>query len=432
MMTGPSPNLVPTTPRQRRRVRRSGSRGVRIDRAVGAVEVERPISSDDVRQIASQGYPVWESIEAMQLRNRRITAAYSDLSERLTALFAGSGARRDANWCTYSLWSSKSVGTWIEKDAVPEPLRELRRVPAVLRKALLGLTRWLLQRSNGCSYRCLAAGNRFVFLESAFAIALFLEEFGSIDRERDEPDELHWSRYWDRLAGIVGELSLLDPSWLVTEAPDLNDLRLGLSQYYQALFTADPDQRAELVLAGNLLIVAYEQRRVDGYVAASLALFTNRAMRNLIRHRSGAMKGPLLRWPSSLYARMMTRGLVLNLPDEQLKIGRRIPPPRTGGPLFPRDLDEITLPLLQALLTRYDLTDRKGRQRRTRDWTSYDQRMNYITNLFRSRQQHAALFSRPFPPEVEKALLAGRLEPEPIATPSEDAAVRVVVAREAP
>jgi hypothetical protein len=370
--------------------------------------VSRPISSDDVRDIASKGYPLWEPIPAMQLRNRRITVAYADLSERLATLIAGGDPRRDVNWCTWSLWSSRSIGTWIEQDAVPRPLLRLRRVPAVVRRGLIRAARWLLQRGNGASYRCLAAGNRFVFLEAAYAVALFLEEFADVSRDR--PDEDRWDRYWAQVARAVADLSQLDPSWMLTEAPEPSDLRLGLRQYYDALFTTDPDERSELVLAGNLLIVAYEQRRVDGYVSAALALFTDRALRNLVRHRSGAVRG-WLGLPSRLYARVMTRGLVLETADEELRIGQPLPPPSgpPSGPLFPRDLEQVSLPILQALLTRYDRSNGKAHRRRARDWTSFEDRMSYITNVFRSRQQCQSLFAPPFPPEVEAELLAGRL-----------------------
>jgi hypothetical protein len=411
-MIGPPTSLVPTTSRQRERATSADRRRPGVDQAV--VAVRRPIGPDDVWRIGSRGYPLWESIETMQLRNRRITLAYGYLAERLADLLARDDERRDATWCTFACWSSKTVGNWIETDAVPEPLRRQSRIPRFILHGLIALTRWLIQRGNGATYRSLAAGNRFVFLEMGSAIALFLEEFSDVDRGK--PDEAHWSRYWDRVAEVVNELAELDPSWLLTDAPEAHDLRLGLRQYYEALFTSDPDERAELVLAGNLLTVSYEQRRLDGYISASLALFTNRAMRNLVRHRSGAVKGWFRRWPSSIYARLMTRGLVLNTANEQFRVGRPLPSPPNppGCPLFPQDLEAITNPLLQALLTRYDLSGGNPRRRRVRDWRSYDQRMSYITNLFRSRQQQPSLFDvAPFPPEVEQALLDGHLPPEP-------------------
>lgn len=415
-MIGPSrrPRRRSLPPRRRRTATR---RSYTTHRPGESAWVDRPISSDEVRRIASSGYPLWESIDVMQLRNRRITIAYYDLAERLCALLCRKDGRRDANWCTFATWSSMTIGTWIEDEVAQEQRHRhghrLRlRLPRLVPNGLVAIGRPLVQRKDGTCYRCLAAGNRFVFLEIGLAVALFLESFANIDRRSSGRDDDNWTEYWDEVHHMLLELAHLDPSWLLTDAPEPEELRLGLRQYYEALFVTDPDERAELILAGNILIAAYEQRRVDGYVTASLALFTTRAIRNLVQHRSGAVAGWPWRWPSRVFARLMTRGLVLNTGDEQLLVSRplpRIPGTEEGAPLFPTDLDTVTTPLLQALLTRYDLSRGMNRRRRVRDWTSFDERMNYITNLFRSRQQHEPLFVPPFPPEIEAALLNGRL-----------------------
>jgi hypothetical protein len=379
--------------------------GYRARDAVQAPRVSRPIDLVDVTCIASAGYPLWEPLEVMQLRNRRITVGYSDLSERLATVLARGDDRRDANWCTFATWTSKTVGTWIEEDVTPAPLLlQLRRWPRPMAEAAVGLTQWLLQRENGASYRCLAAGNRFVFLEVGQAIALFIQYFEDVEG----PDEKLWETYWAEIRATIRNLRQLDPSWLITEPPAAEDLRLGLRQYYEALFAADRKVRAEHILAGTLLMGVYEQTRVDGYVDASIALFTERAMRQLVRRRTGDVGG-LLRWPTAAYASLMTRGLVLDLPDQRLQVAAPLPLPPDGSPLFPDDLEVITLPLLQALLTRWDSSDGRAEGRRARNWADLNDRMNYITNLFRSRQQHQVLFSRPFPPEVERELCEGRL-----------------------
>ncbi|HEY8527759.1 MAG TPA: hypothetical protein VIL48_22525 [Acidimicrobiales bacterium] len=379
------------------------------EEAVGNAPVDRPITPDEVWRLASAGYPLWEPLEVMQLRNRRITVGYSDLSERLAALLAQGDDQLDANWCTFATWSSRTIGTWIERDAHPEPLLQLR-APKPVKEALIRLTQWLLQRENGATYRCLAAGNRFVFLEIAQATSTFLEHFSDAGRDVGEKA---WEDYWAEVRAHVEELRNLDPSWLLTEAPPPDDLRLGLRQYFEALRCEDRKRRAEHILAGNLLMGGYEQRRVDGYVAASIALFTERAMRNLVRHRSGALRGTIHWWPSMAYARLMTRGLVYDLPGERLQVSKPLPPP-PDGPLFPPDLQVIELPLLQALLTRWDTSDGRDSERRARNWALLDDRMNYIANLFRSRQQRQALLTeRPFPADVENALLAGKLDPGP-------------------
>jgi hypothetical protein len=393
-------------------------RSYHVDRAVAPDPVDLPISSDEVRRIASKGYPLWEPIEVMQLRNRRITLAYGDLSRRLARLLARDGPAQ-ANWCTFATWSSKTIGNWIERDPTPDALTGPTRLPRFLVRWLTELTQYLVRRDNGATYRSLAAGNRYVFLEIGLAIARFLEAFEPGDEAG--PDEPSWTAYWDGMLRVLAELSQLDPSWLLTEAPPPEDLRLGLRKYYEAMFVADPKERAELVLAGNLLIGAYEQRRVDGYVTASLALFTGRAMRRLVQRRFGPVGG-WRRWPSALYARAMSRFLVLSTADEELRVSRPLPHP-SGSPMFPEDLQVVTTPLVQALLTRYDLSDGKPGGRRVRDWTSLDDRMNYITNLFRSRQQHEPLFTAPFPPEDARKLLAGQLAPD--ATTSIPAGPRV-------
>lgn len=379
-----------------------------VGEALEPQPVDRPITSDEITRIATAGYPLWEPLEAMQLRNRRITTGYSDLSERLANLLARGDGRRDANWCTFACWTSKTVGTWIEHDVAPAPLLEVDTWPQPVARVLIKLTQWLIQRENGASYRCLAAGNRFVFLEIGQSIALFIECFEGVE---DDPGETLWKTYWSQIRRVIADLRQLDPSWLLTERPEPEDLRLGLRQYYEALFTRDHKLRAERILAGTLLIGGYEQYRVDGYVEASLALFAEHSMRQLVRHRTGALPG-IRRWPSVVYARLMTKALVLDLPDQRLQVSKPLPPP-PDGPLFPADLEVITLPLLQAVLTRWDISDGRDEGRKSCNWADLDDRMNYITNLFRSRQQCQILFSRPFPPDIEQALLEGRMEPGP-------------------
>jgi hypothetical protein len=403
----PTPARSPRLPAVKQRDRAAARRRT-VDHSVPVERVDLPIDRQEVLCIASVGYPLWESLEVMQLRNRRITLAYGDLSVQLARLVAGDGERLDANWCTFACWSSKTIGDWIAADASSKSLADMRHLPRLVVDWLVGLSQYLTQRENGASYRALAAGNRFVFLEVGQSVARFIESFGKAPR--DEPDEHGWEKYWREVSQTLAEMSHLDLSWMLTETPPPDDLRLGLRQYYEALFAPDPKTRAEHVLAGNLLLGVYEQRRVDGYLAASLALYPDRAMRRLVQHHSGLLTG-WRRWPSTLYSRLMTYGLVLDLPGERLRVGKPLPAPPDArdGELFPPDLRSITLPLLQALVTRWDLSEGEPARRRSRDWTSLDDRMSYIANMFRSRQQCQVLFRDPFPADVAAALLAGRL-----------------------
>ena len=97
----------------------------------------------------------------------------------------------------------------------------------------------------------------------------------------------------------------------------------------------------------------------------------------------------------------------------ELMVGK--PVPSTNGSdrrlAFPEALRHIANPKLQAVLTCYDLSDRRYNRTRARDWASFADRMNYITNLFRSRQRDEALFRSPWTPDEEASLLAGTLPP---------------------
>jgi hypothetical protein len=403
--------------RTKRRRRRGDTVGVgshagpTLDEARNALPVprDRAVTADDVRLIASEGFPLWEDPKVMVSRNQQITAAYSNLSWRLAHVIAGAGDPDrpdhdavdrdatpvlDANWCTFAAWSSRTIGTWI--DDLPRPGTP-SAAPTGWRQRLTAeeITRQVMIRTGGSSYRTLAAGNRAVFLEIGLSIALFVEQFHDRAAALTEPEK-RWDCYWSLVEGRLKEFEQLDPSWLLTESPPPHELRMGLRQYFEALSIDDPDRRSQHVLAGNLLLAAYEQRRVDGYVWAALALFSERAMQRLIRDRTGLLAGAR-RWPSNLFALALTRRMELFLPDETLKICQPVPAAPQPVHRYRRlATDEnISLPLLQALISRYQRPIGDQPTEGADNWTSFDQRMRVITNLFRTRQRQHTLFNHP-------------------------------------
>jgi hypothetical protein len=404
--------LMYVDPRRRGRAWGGRKRRQASDDEVRAEPINFPITEAEVRAIASKGFPLWESIEVMQLRNRRITLAYSDLSSRLAALIAhGDSENVDANWCTFATWSSRTIGASIDPHPIPPPLQNLP-LPRRMARTVVRWAQRLLRRDHGALFRSLAVGNRFVFLEIGAAVACFIDCFENAPTR----DETGWSSYWAKVQELLAELGQLDPSWLPTTAPDPQTLRSGLRSYFDARDEPDPKQRAQLVLAGNLLIGAYEQQRVDGYLATALALWAGRSLRLLVQHGSGRFGPGLRRRVSSVYSWLVTRFLlVLVTIDEVLKVGRPLPVLAECGPdhSFPPALRAITQPGLQALLTRYDQSGGRRRRRRAKNWIWFDDRMSYITNFFRSRQRHACLFDPPFAADQVQDLLKGRLPPPP-------------------
>jgi hypothetical protein len=399
-------------PRRRGRAWRGRKKRHAREDEVRAEPVTFPITEAEVRAIASKGFPLWESIEVMQLRNRRITLAYSSLSSQLAAVIArGDLDNVDANWCTFATWSSRTIGASIDPHPLPPPLQNLP-LPRRMARTVVKWTQRLLGRDHGALFRSLAAGNRFVFLEIGAAVACFIETF----EKASAKDETQWSDYLAKVEALLAELGQLDPSWLSTTAPDPKPLQSGLRFYFDASYEPDPKLRAELVLAGNLLIGAYEQQRVDGYLATALSLWAGRSLRLLVQQGSGRLGPGLRRRVSSAYSWLVTRFLlVLVTIDEILKVGRPLPHLSECGPnhSFPAPVRSITHPALQALLTRYDKSGGRRRRRRAKNWIWFDDRMNYITNFFRSRQRHVGLFDPPFAADQIQDLLDGRLPPAP-------------------
>jgi hypothetical protein len=353
-----------------------------------------PINAEDVDLIATEGYPLWEPVEVMLCRNRRITIAYADLSRRLAELIAGPGGLLDANWCTFGAWSSNTVGTYlaqVKASADDQPL-------------LNRLVLWMMRRSDAPSLRILAAGNRAVFLEIGNAVTAFLERFPT----PAAATEAAWDMFWESVQAQLDVQAILDPSWMLTPSPPPNDLRLGFRQYFEALRVDDQELRSQRVLAGNILLAAFEQRRVDGYIRAALAPFSVRAMRRLIRDNTGAQPGTQS-WLSRVYAGLLTTRMVLQLPNEEIEVDRPIPLPPAPEDHWPGLATDaqVTLPVLQALITRFQLSTGRRPYRGARNWASYDQRMRTIGTLFRLRQRQADLFGELFD-EADTAQLLGR------------------------
>jgi hypothetical protein len=390
--------------------------------------VSLPITQAEVKVIASAGFPLWEPLETLQLRNHRITLAYGDLSHQLARLTAGTDdeVRWDANWCTFATWSSRTIGTCIDRQPEHGLIHGLLKgVPGPLRRFFYGMAEDLLCRGHGAIYRTLAIGNRLVFLEIATAVSHFLECFDTTHDGSHKPD---FATYWSDVRSFLTGLRHLDPSWLATAPPDPQTLREGMQAYFDAIAETDPKAKAELVLLGNLLLGTYEQTRVEGYLTATLSFFTTSWLHRLMRGPKPGIVASIGRGlaapVSTAYARFATRFfLALELPSPggmtELMVGK--PVPSLNGSdrelEFPEVLRHIANPPLQAVLTCYDLSDRQYTRTRSHNWATFADRMNYITNLFRSRQRDPSLFQPPWTPSQEASLLEGRLPVEQADTP---------------
>jgi hypothetical protein len=204
------------------------------------------------------------------------------------------------------------------------------------------------------------------------------------------------------------------------------DLEYGLASYFLArcaamtAWTCQEEKAracawkwvAELILRGNLLIGAYEQTRVQQVLEYPVEDFAG----DFVRERAGfeaAQRSGTGRWRRrldrrvqreltgrvpELWGRFLTdQLLVLKLGDELIRLGRDIPPPPGSSSFFPAELTTIEDRWLQLLLRRYDHSYGSGHGTQSRIWSQFDDRMNFIVNLMRSRAQTPGLWKSPFP-----------------------------------
>jgi hypothetical protein len=82
--------------------------------------------------------------------------------------------------------------------------------------------------------------------------------------------------------------------------------------------------------------------------------------------------------------------------------------------LFPADLAELGDGDDAAPYREWDRTTGTGRHDEAHDWVAMRQRMSYIVNLFRSRQQDATLAAAPFAAAQIEAMRRGTVPPPPL------------------
>ena len=367
-----------------------------------APRFDLPLTESGVRAIATPGFPIEESVPELELRNRRVTLGYGELSHQLADVIAG-GGDRVANWCTFATWSSKSIGSTIDPDEIPPGLRQVP-LPSAIRRYVVAVCRRIFRRQHGAIFRALACGNRLIFLEVGVVGARFIEAFSGADRS-----EAQWDAYWRSASGALDEIARLDGPWVPTKPADRRRLHDAMRCYFDAAIAIDPTRRGELVLAGNVQLAAYEQERAQGYLAVVLALFCGRAMKRLLTTRSGELASAPMRLSTDVCSRIMTRfGIALILPNEVVDLARRQRMPVNGScPVWPDH--RVTESTLRDVLRRYDRSPGAAVKRGARSWLSFGERMHVITNLFRAHHGDRSLFARPFSDADTTLLRSGTL-----------------------
>ena len=157
-------------------------------------------------------------------------------------------------------------------------------------------------------------------------------------------------------------------------------LRTAYRHYLEVARTPPSDERDERMLTANLLAILHEHHRLDPYIDA-------------------AMPRPL----RPLVTRYL---LTFSVGTEVMRVSRDVT--ARGAAAFPETLRTIELPELACLLDGpggLDRTPNSLHGSGAGDWTELADRMNFIVDLFRSRQFDENLFAPPFPQAEWDALI---------------------------
>jgi ER-bound oxygenase mpaB/B'/Rubber oxygenase, catalytic domain len=333
-------------------------------------------------------------------RNRWITYAYSSISRRLRKLIGD-----NASWCTFATWSSRTIGENLRLDKATRRIQELTQDAETVtpeRPWLSRLQYRVATRDNGAAQLALALGNRLIFHEIGFAVIRLVDWI-----EANPGSGLAaWQKYRETALEPY-------PAQDLFPLPESGGKHLwtGLDCYYKAAHTQDADDQAELVLEGNVRLVAYEQKRADPMLKLALEPFPSRFVRIVrpdpnepatlslprrgtpwaLRHRWS-----VLRWVSKAFGGLVTRWfMTLDAPlftekakIRELRLGRGL-----HDASYPAVLQKLN-PELSALVRDYDRTGGDPARCAAGNWTLFGDRMNFIVNFFRTGQQDGNLYRR--------------------------------------
>ncbi|MEM7093141.1 MAG: hypothetical protein AAF567_09065 [Actinomycetota bacterium] len=376
------------------------------DLAPVATETAPATSAEcDYRPLTIGGAQAIEAIVDPRVRNLWITESYADLATRL-----GAHLGTDHSWCTFAVWASNTAGVSIRGQELPGFVDEILADAEHLRARSkdkahrhtrtirwMGLARIvedlhidrIAEQAIAVVAEHIAHGNTLVYSELAPIFVRFIDRL-----DQGLPDA-------DGVEAMLKEVGVPPAS----VAPLVHN---AFRYYTEAAMATDECDRAQLVLAANISAVLHEQQRLQHDVAAGMAagvtvveglalkethrLLPDRAVNWIVSRAVEGLAGVVNEiWDHIATSLLMT----MEVPGETLRLSHDVPN-LPDGERFPAALAEITRPELQELLDEWDRTDGTGHGSGASDWADLHSRMNYIVNLFRSRQQVASLSGSPF------------------------------------
>lgn len=329
-------------------------------------------------------------------RNREVTRGYYLFSTKFRTLLGD-----EATWPTFATWASAQAGRTVRKEDLLRTLeRRLGDSPAVrrivegpLRLGAQVVLRGVLELNPfERSSQAVSRGNIKVYSEIGAVFARFIQLLDA--------------------SPTADDIAILAASLAPGPAPDGQDLlKRAVPTLYEAVCTPPGKQRSELILLANVYIGLHEQTRLQPEIEASidgsvwdaveikerladrllpLAAPLRRLSRAVLREHLLEALAPLLVEVQRLVREIITETLmVLELPGETLRLGRDL----SGG--YPEALRHLDNADLRALLQQADPTPDTLDDSGAENWADFGERMHFIADLFRSRQNAPRLFEPP-------------------------------------
>jgi hypothetical protein len=342
------------------------------------------------------------------LRNLKITQCYADLSQGI-AMRVGD---ENVNWCHFATWASKTAGRFIRLENMNVQLHDALHHNSEYQDWLLLIkdkfyeldiehefehahVHTAAHNSISVISADIAAGNLKVFSELGIVFSSMIDAFDkSLRGNRDSVESLVQTlRQGDSHSG----------------GQDL--LANAVRDFHAALHEKDQYKKAELMLRANAQTGLHEQIRLQPYIAAAMEAplpktFSSHAKKhltdNIPDHKHHLLHSifdqyitPITHKVHNAWLNMSTHYLMtLVLPDGVLHLGHDLPKPE-GANLFPDHLVNLRDEGLNNLLHQFQAHTITPHCK-ARNWSVLEDRMHYILNLFRSRQQHRPLHLSPF------------------------------------
>jgi hypothetical protein len=325
--------------------------------------------------------------------NLRITLAHQELSLALQRI---TGTASGANFHTWAVWGSKKAGHTIREEELPvltiagwafgsmlgasvgfacsHTRARARAASSIAVGSAVSAALQLAARTmTGKARREIFGGNVTVLTDIGRQTARFVSTFL-------RPED----RTAERLEKFLAELR---PGHVTAGGQDL--LAGAYRHYFLAAGEHDPDRRDECMLYANLLAILHEHHRLDPYIDAAVP----RPLRRLVtRHLLGFAVG-----------------------TEPLRVSRDVP--RVGSRRFPDTLKTIETTELADFLfgpQGWDRTPDTLTGSAAQNWTELEDRMNFIVDLFRSRQSEPVLFTPPYSDEQRAMIVTGQVPSGPL------------------